>query len=182
MACLFVSPVCVRVGMKPVEIHPSIQSRKMSTEEKRLASLEDVSFILQCLHTSDTRFSNQDEPGIQAKQDSSTTYVLESGASDPNISASEDSSPDSKPTLPEGLTATDNSNYNNSNSGGVFVTKTSLYVAAVSPDAATLERDVHSSNETTPAISRSTEISNNSDDIRISNSEPTPCQPQDPTF
>ena len=150
--------------MTPVEVHPSA-ARKMSTEDNRLtqlmtSKLEDVS----------------------AKQDSSTTYVLESRVSDPNISASEDSSPDSKPAaLPECVAATDNTNSNNnSNNGGVYVTTTSLYIDGS-------YQHTRSSDNVEPEINRrsneaeTTYISTNSD-ISISNSEPTPCQPQDPTF
>lgn len=153
--------------MTPVEVHPSA-ARKMSSEEYRL-----------------TQLMSSELEGESAQQDSATTYVLESRASDPNISASEDSSPDAKPAaLPDCVAATDNTNSNNNNSqnSSVFVTTTSLYIGGGF-------RDTQSSDSVAPERSRrrsseaETTRSSTNSDTNISNSEPaTPCHPKDPTF
>lgn len=63
-----------------------------------------------------------------------TTYVLESGPSDPYMSDSQDSSTAAAPSagVPQPLiSVTVNTNSNNDNNSSKFVTTTSLYVTAV---------------------------------------------------
>ena len=72
---------------------------------------------------------------------------------------------DPKPLLPVNVTVSENSNNNNSESGS-FVTTASLYVSAVQPEFV-------SSGEPTNSVSM---------DTNKSNSEPTICLSQDPTF
>ena len=102
-----------------------------------------------------SQWSIQDEPSsttdLHGNQDSSTTYVLESGLSDPYISASEDSSIDPKHLLSDGVSVADNSNSNN-NDDGSFVTTASLYVATPSPATPDVrERAVHHGEELSTA-------------------------------
>ena len=141
-----------KAGMAPVEVHPT--SRRIS-EEKRLARRtgsisDDVSRIIK-----DTDYNNQFSPSsqgevtstsdLQVNKDSMTTYVLESGPSDPYMSDSLDSSTAAAiggdPHQPEqprvSVTITVNANSNNDNESGKFVTTTSLYVAAAPSDVQT---------------------------------------------
>ena len=144
-----------KAGMAPVEVHPT--SRRMS-EEKRLArrtgsTSDDVSRLIKGTDY-DIQFlcispSSQSEvtstSDLQVNKDSTTTYVLESGPSDPYMSDSQDSSTAAAiggdPHQPEqsrvSVTVSVNANSNNDNDGGKFVTTTSLYVAAAPADVQT---------------------------------------------
>lgn len=207
-----------------MEVHPSLQSttRKVSSEEKRLArittsNLDEVSAnqdsfkfwepILSYRSIQDELSSTTD---LHGNQDSSTTYVLESGPSDAYISASEDSSIDPKPFLPDGVSVADNSNSNN-NDNDAFVTTASLYVATPAPATpAVQERAVHhgeesseekheSEKDTTEETRECQEEMGKINRVEVfirnsattdsvpkntskSNSESTVCQSQDPTF
>lgn len=79
---------------------------------------------------------------LQVNQDSTTTYVLESGPSDPYMSDSQDSSIAAAGGDPHQserplVSVTINANSNNDKDSGKFVTTTSLYVAAAPSDAPT---------------------------------------------
>ena len=141
--------------MKPIEVHPSLQStsRRMSSEERKLARLtgsmsDDVSNVkiaqnvdlmnlfislsLSLAHQGETDSSSD----LHANQDSTTTYVLESGPSDPYISDSLDSSTAAANGDPKPISdsVAVNTNCNNDNESGKFVTITSLYVTAAPVD------------------------------------------------
>lgn len=121
-----------KAGMAPVEIHP----RRMSEEQRLARRTGSTSDDSEVASTSD----------LHVNRDSTPTYVLESGPSDPYISDSQDTSGaiaasasgDHEQPL---VSVTINTNSNNNNDSGKFVTTTSLYVAAVPSDVSSPRDD-----------------------------------------
>lgn len=168
-------------GMTPVEVHPSMQStsRRMS-EEKRLArrtgsTSSDVSRVSRILTIFNLTLLTLSLPLSRPPQgevtspthDSTTTYVLESGPSDPYMSDSQDSSAAGAGDPQQPLVSvTVNTNSNNDNDSGKCVTTTSLYVAAVPSDVPTSspcdgEGEEHSSKHEVDEIGEGTQEKQN---------------------